>query len=164
MMKTQNHLLNLLLIVAVTFAGGAWTSAAADAEGDAGAAILTQDYATGDWFGRRGELEDAGFDFQAALVADWSTNFHGGVDTSGSALRSLLDANLTAGLEQVLRLTRLVGVDVSVVPELGDSSDSNCASHRLVADGSKGRGATPDRKELRFCIERQENHKLATAV
>jgi porin len=56
---------------------------------------LKQPRATGDWFGLRRNLEDAGVMVNARLVADYSKVFQGGASPAGTAFRDLFQLNLT---------------------------------------------------------------------
>jgi porin len=58
-------------------------------------------YLTGDWGGRRAKLVDQGFTFGGFVQLDISHNFQGGVTTSLTAFRDLLDLNATVDLEKV---------------------------------------------------------------
>jgi porin len=71
-------------------------------ETDFNAPWLKWDRATGNWWGQRATLGDHGIDFNAALTADYSRNFHGGIDTADDALRHLLDVNLTFDLQKLI--------------------------------------------------------------
>jgi carbohydrate-selective porin OprB len=59
-------------------------------------------HATDDWGGLRPALDDMGIIFEASLTTDWSKNFRGGMNTEGSTLRSLFNANLTFDLDRLL--------------------------------------------------------------
>ena len=61
----------------------------------AGLPYLQQPRATGDWFGLRRNLEDAGVMVNARLVADYSKVFQGGASPGGTAFRDLFQLNLT---------------------------------------------------------------------
>ena len=63
--------------------------------------IENRDRLTGNWFTARTKLEDHGIAFEASLTSDWSSNFQGGNNTSGSAFRHLFDANLTVDTEKL---------------------------------------------------------------
>lgn len=63
---------------------------------------LNWDHATGNWWGARKTLHDHGFDFNASLVADVSTNFTGGLER-GTVYRQLLDINLSVDTEPLLQ-------------------------------------------------------------
>lgn len=64
-----------------------------------------RDQLTGTWWGARDTLADAGLTFDPYAVVDFSKNTRGGADTQGSAFRSLLSLNATAGLDTILGLT-----------------------------------------------------------
>jgi len=59
-------------------------------------------HATDDWFGHRPELDDMGIIFEASITTDLSSNFDGGLNTEGNALRSLFNVNLTLDLDRIL--------------------------------------------------------------
>jgi len=59
-------------------------------------------HATDDWFGHRPELDDRGILFEASITTDLSTNFDGGLNTAGNALRSLFNVNLTLDTERLV--------------------------------------------------------------
>jgi porin len=61
----------------------------------AGLPYLQQPRTTGDWFGVRRNLEDAGVMVNARLVADYSQVFQGGASPGGTAFRDLFQLNLT---------------------------------------------------------------------
>src|SRR5688572_17754503 len=46
-----------------------------------------QDHLTGDWFGARTKLEEAGLTIDISLTAEWSQNWRGGLNTNGSAFQ-----------------------------------------------------------------------------
>lgn len=53
------------------------------------------DRLTGDWFGSRYHLVERGITFEASLIADYSRNLRGGLDTESDAFRHLFDVSLT---------------------------------------------------------------------
>jgi porin len=57
---------------------------------------------TGDWFGLRTKLADAGFTVGGAVDFDYSRNFQGGVSTSKSASREITNLNFTLTSDQAL--------------------------------------------------------------
>ncbi len=65
---------------------------------------IESDTATGDWFGLRNDLADAGVTLDLTLIADWSHNLAGGLNTNGSAFRHLFDARLTVETERLIGL------------------------------------------------------------
>ena len=68
-------------------------------------------HASGDLFGARSKLEDAGFTFDVLLTADYSKNFQGGIDTAGDAFRHLLEATV---LLDTAKLLHIPGSDVFI--------------------------------------------------
>ena len=51
---------------------------------------------SGDWWGTRSTLEEAGISVESYVIIDWSMNVRGGLDTEGSALRHVLSINVSA--------------------------------------------------------------------
>ncbi len=64
--------------------------------------LLSRESLTGSWRGARSQLEARGISFEASLVAEYSQNLRGGLDTQGDAFRHLFDANLTFDSEPLL--------------------------------------------------------------
>ncbi|HTV47461.1 MAG TPA: carbohydrate porin [Phycisphaerae bacterium] len=81
------------------------TTAAATSASASGAS--TPDYSnnlTGDWFGLRPQLQNAGITFGGFLDTDGSWCFSGGRSTSTSAYRTLLNLNVSFDLNQLFGL------------------------------------------------------------
>lgn len=57
---------------------------------------------TDDWFGTRPWLDDHGISFQASMTMDWTTFPVGGVGNNSSALRELLNANITLDTDRLM--------------------------------------------------------------
>jgi porin len=57
------------------------------------------DRLTGDWGGLRTELSDKGVTVGSWWIIDWSQNWHGGLNTEGSAFRHLFGVDLTFDTE-----------------------------------------------------------------
>ncbi len=78
---------------------------------------------TGDWSGRRSELEAAGIEVAGGVTWDWCAAWHGGARNRDS-LDALLDVNVAFDLERILGLPRtLVWVDVYSVQGRDPSDD-----------------------------------------
>lgn len=58
-------------------------------------------HVTDDWFGLRPQLDDGGVIFDSEHIHDWSRVLRGGLNTSQSAFRQLLDANLTLDTQRL---------------------------------------------------------------
>ena len=63
--------------------------------------VFGQAHGTGDWFGLRSDLEQHGIFVEAALIADVSTNFTGGLKR-GTVYRQLFDLNIAFETEPLL--------------------------------------------------------------
>ena len=63
--------------------------------------FLRWQHATGDWFGVRGNLDDAGIIFETEVTSDWSRVLRGGLNNSQSVHRYLFDTNLTLDTERL---------------------------------------------------------------
>lgn len=63
---------------------------------------LQADHLSGNWNGLRLQRSDEGIMIESAMVADWSRNLKGGVNTHGETFRHLFDFNMTFDLEQLL--------------------------------------------------------------
>src|SRR5271170_3252268 len=59
---------------------------------------------TGDWFGVRPKLQNAGITFGGSLVTDGSWNLSGGIATNRSAYQTLLNLNVSFDLNQLFGL------------------------------------------------------------
>jgi len=59
---------------------------------------------TGDWSGYRRQLADKGIDLQLSFVADGTKNLTGGLDTAGTASRTLVDLRLTLDTQPLVGL------------------------------------------------------------
>lgn len=72
----------------------------AAAEGEEPTDWLHWETMTGDWWGRRPSLEDAGFSFAGSFTQDWMAAWSGGLSGEAETVR-LFDFNLTADLEKI---------------------------------------------------------------
>jgi len=65
----------------------------------------SSDHLTGDWWGARTKLEDAGIDFSLSFNSVYQDNMHGGADTKDAQrITGKYDLELTLDLERLLRL------------------------------------------------------------
>jgi carbohydrate-selective porin OprB len=58
---------------------------------------------TGDWWGRRQQLQDAGISIGSTLTLEGFANFRGGVDTAHRVGATTFDLNLTLDTEKLSR-------------------------------------------------------------
>lgn len=63
---------------------------------------LQWDYATGNWFGVRDQLEEKGIHFHADLILDYAKNLKGGADTEGEAWEHLLTVSVEVDFATLL--------------------------------------------------------------
>lgn len=86
---------------------------------------LQSETLTGDWWGHRSRLEDAGFTFGAAYTAEFSSVLRGGVRQAGS-FRNLFTLDATIDFERALGVqgSSLFVQFLSVDGESGGSADS----------------------------------------
>lgn len=82
---------------------------------------------SGDWWGFRTELRDAGIDFEASMIFDIVSNFSGGIRT-GTEYPHLFNLQLT------LDLGKLVGLEGAEVFALGQFEQGQLPSAKLVGD------------------------------
>lgn len=82
---------------------------------------------TGDWWGFRTDLKNAGIDFEASMIFDIVSNFSGGIRT-GTEYPHLFNLQLT------LDLGKLVGLEGGEVFALGQFEQGQFPSTSLVGD------------------------------
>lgn len=82
---------------------------------------------TGDWWGFRTSLRDAGIDFEASMIFDIVSNFSGGIRT-GTEYPHLFNLQLT------LDLGKLIGLEGGEVFALGQFEQGQLPSASLVGD------------------------------
>jgi porin len=74
---------------------------ASEGEGEVESSWLDQLGAVEEWFGLWPAMADAGVTIEPWIIIDWSQNWHGGVNTQGSAFRHLFGGDITLDAEKV---------------------------------------------------------------
>ena len=90
-------------VIAIGLVSSLVTQSLAQAAGDV-SPIQEWEHLSGDWGGHRAELEDQGSTIEPSLIVDYSSNWHGGVNTNGTSFRHLFIVDLTLDTEALLGL------------------------------------------------------------
>ena len=75
-----------------------------EGEGEVESSWLDELGAAEEWFGLRPAMADAGVTIKPWIIVDWSQNWHGGVNTQGSAFRHLFGGDITLDAEKVFEI------------------------------------------------------------
>ena len=90
--------------------------------------VMAREQMLGELWGGRAWLNEKGISVEAALTVDYAKNTMGGVQTSGSALRSLFDLGVSVDLQ------KLAGLDGASAFLLVQSIQGDDGSAKLVGD------------------------------
>jgi porin len=93
----------LLMIAASLICAMAASAPAEDSSPDL-ATLATWPHLTDDWFGVRKSLADRGITFDISFSVDATKNVRGGLDTAGSAWRTLFDPSVELDLKPLIGL------------------------------------------------------------